>query len=114
MNLTCANTNCSAELKYLRGGRLYLMERRPQASEIQPFVTGDHKSSTPSSRTADAPPGAGVVMRRYFWLCESCAEKYVIRRWTDSGLEIVPRHLRKTVQRVPMPSREWFLPGLVG
>lgn len=36
MNMTCANKDCSAELKYLRGGRLFLMERKPLVQTISP------------------------------------------------------------------------------
>ena len=96
MNMTCANKDCGAELKYLRGGRLFLMERQP-------------------SSLATAAPEAqrAVTMRRYFWLCESCAQRYSIRRWTENGIELVPRMKRVQVATAALP-HEWTLPGLVG
>lgn len=96
MNMTCANKDCRAELKYLRGGRLFLMERQP-------------------SSLATAAPEAQrtVTMRRYFWLCDSCSQAYVIRRWTENGIELAPRMKRVQVATASLP-REWALPGLVG
>jgi len=98
MNLSCANQDCKAELKYLRGGRLFLMERKPN---VIPMVSHD---STPLKRP--------VTMRRYFWLCESCAQVYTIQRWTDSGIELASKKRVPTI--VPTMSREWTVPGLVG
>lgn len=102
MNMSCANPDCRAELKYLRGGRLFLMERQPNLP---------HLVSYDPSR-----PKRLVTMRRYFWLCESCAKKYSIQRWTDSGIEL---SLRRGIKRpataaVSMRSRDWAVPGLVG
>lgn len=99
MNMSCANPDCKAELKYLRGGRLFLMEKRPKVPHLASYD----------------PPGSTrpVMMRRYFWLCESCAKTYSIRRWTDDGVEIIPLHGVK--RPVPaMRSRDWTVPGLVG
>lgn len=101
MNMSCANHECKAELKYLRGGRLFLMERQP---------------NLPRPTTYDASrPKRPVTMRRYFWLCESCAQTYTIQRWTDGGIELGTKPKAK---RAPMSavvsSRDWTTPGLVG
>ena len=96
MNMTCANKDCRVELKYLRGGRLFLMERQ---QGLQGFA------ATPKSECT-------VTMRRYFWLCESCSQTYTIRRWTESGTELVPR-LKQVRSTASLP-RDWNLPGLVG
>lgn len=106
MNLTCANKECKAELKYLRGGRLFLMERSLQAFP------------TPVNRTALGTSGSmavskPVALRRYFWLCENCSKEYVIRSWTEQGVELAPRYPRKPIQRIAH-SRELMMPGLVG
>ena len=45
MNMTCANKDCCAELKYLRGGRLFLMERKPSAQTISPEAIACAKDS---------------------------------------------------------------------
>ncbi len=102
MNIQCANPECSAELKYLRGGRLFLMEREPYAKqESGPRFVQSH-----------------VSVRRYFWLCSACANTYTLRRWTDHGIELSLRR-RPPVAVMLRPEREkqeqdWMLPGLVG
>jgi hypothetical protein len=100
MNMVCANHNCKAELKYLRGGRLFLMERQPNLP---------HLVSYDSSQ-----PKRPVTMRRYFWLCESCAQTYAIQRWTETGIELIPRRAAKSILKSAMQSGEWTVPGLVG
>ncbi len=101
MNMVCANKDCKAELKYLRGGRLFLMERQPNLPHLIAY--------DPSQ------PKRPVTMRRYFWLCESCAQAYAIQRWTEAGIELTQR---RPTKRVPLPaavySRDWSVPGLVG
>lgn len=106
MNLACANKECKAELKYLRGGRLFLMERSLQAI---PTLANRTALGTSRSMAASKP----VALRRYFWLCESCSEDYVIRSWTEQGVELAPRHPRKPIQN-SIHSRQWMMPGLVG
>ena len=118
MNMTCANKDCSAELKYLRGGRLFLMERMPSAQTISPKAIACAKDSkgaafqipTMSVSAQGKPP---VVIRRYFWLCEHCSQTYSIRCWTENGIELVPRSKRVEIARSVLP-HEWTLPGLVG
>ncbi len=120
MKMTCANKDCGAELVYLRGGRLFFMERQmskppvglPQtancakAPEISSFDLAPEVSP-------DAKSTMTLSVRRYFWLCEHCAQTYTIRRWTEQGIELVPRS--KPAQMSPMrPARNWILPGLVG
>lgn len=108
MNLACANKECKAELKYLRGGRLFLMERRLQAISAQANLSLIATARNPE------PSRQPVALRRYFWLCEGCAEQYVIRRWTENGVELVPRYPKKRMPNSPSHSREWMMPGLVG
>ena len=103
MNVQCANPECCAELKYLRGGRLYLMdrERAPKIEDAQRSVT----------TTAPIDP----KLRRYFWLCQSCAQTFTLRRWTDQGIELAAR--RRPAVSVLHPrvhDHDWMLPGLVG
>jgi hypothetical protein len=118
MNMTCANKDCSAELKYLRGGRLFLMERKPSAQTISPEAIacaqdpkgGAFHIPAMSASAQSKPP---VVIRRYFWLCERCSHVYSIRRWTESGIELAPRSKCVDIARPVLP-HEWTLPGLVG
>jgi hypothetical protein len=116
MNMTCANKNCCAELKYLRGGRLFLMERKPSARTISPEEIADAnypKHGSAPAMSASAQSKAPVVIRRYFWLCEPCSQVYSIRRWTENGIELVPRAKSVQIARSVLP-HEWTLPGLVG
>jgi hypothetical protein len=118
MNMTCANKNCSAELKYLRGGRLFLMERKPSAPTISLEAAACATESKTGSfqipaMSASAQSKSPVVLRRYFWLCESCSQIYSIRRWTENGIELVSRRKSVQIARSVLP-HEWTLPGLVG
>jgi len=118
MNMTCANKNCGAELKYLRGGRLFLMERMQSALAMSPKAIAcatDSKidSAQIPAMSASAQSKPPVLIRRYFWLCESCSQVYSIRRWTENGIELVPRAKSVQIARSVLP-REWTLPGLVG
>lgn len=118
MNMTCANKNCCAELKYLRGGRLFLMERKPSARTISPeeiACANDPKGgSFPiPAMSASAQSKSPMLIRRYFWLCEPCSQIYSIRRWTENGIELVPRSKSVQIARPVLP-HEWTLPGLVG
>jgi len=96
MNVTCANKDCRAELKYLRGGRLFFMERQQSLPGL---------AATPQ-------PERAVTVRRYFWLCESCSQTYTIRRWTENGTELTARP-KRAQSNASLP-RDWNLPGLVG
>ena len=52
---TCANPTCCKPFRYLRGGRLFLLE--VAALEV----------------TAEPLNAANPRKREYFWLCEQCA-----------------------------------------
>jgi hypothetical protein len=101
MNMSCANRECIAELKYLRGGRLFLMERQP---------------NTPAMDAPDSSrPKRVVMMRRYFWLCESCSQSYSIQRWTERGIELAAKpKAKRMAMGATVDSRGWTMPGLVG
>ncbi|MHB8302334.1 MAG: hypothetical protein ACYDC6_05780 [Acidobacteriaceae bacterium] len=108
MYLTCANNECNGELKYLRGGRLFLMEREPNASQASLRANCDVDADTEM-------PKRRVSALRYFWLCEKCAERYVIQHWTENGIELAPKQPKKPAQSYSSPNTSgWFLPGLVG
>lgn len=100
MKMVCANPECVAELKYLRGGRLFLMER-------QPVIARDGAMTSAPKRSAG--------MRRYFWLCEDCAKVYSIQRWTDAGIELgVKRPAARVELMETKNAKAWAVPGLVG
>ena len=74
----CANVQCSKELLYLREGALKLLELESQ-SDDQIIWQGDSSFAMRS------------VPSKYFWLCGECAETYIVKRWTTSGIVMVPR-----------------------
>ena len=101
MNMSCANPDCKAELKYLRGGRLFLMERQPNLPHLHSYDPTQPKKP--------------VTMRRYFWLCESCTQVYAIQRWTETGIELAAKSkVKRPVVKATSQSKEWIMPGLVG
>ncbi len=99
MNMKCANKDCTAELKYLRGGHLFFMERQSNLTSMGGYDTPRIEKP--------------VTMRRYFWLCERCAQVYTIRRWTENGIELTARSKPVHVATAVSPL-DWNLPGLVG
>jgi hypothetical protein len=84
--MQCANPPCSKELLYLREGRIELLELESHADDqFRPDDGAFAMNSLPS---------------KYFWLCGECAEIYILKRWTTSGLVLVLRQ-RKTADSHP-------------
>ena len=84
--MQCANPPCSRELLYFREGRIELLELQSHADDqFRPDDGAFAMNSLPS---------------KYFWLCGECAEIYILKRWTTSGLVLVLRH-RKTADSHP-------------
>jgi hypothetical protein len=78
LNMQCANPQCFKELLYLREGRLELLDLESHADDqFQP----DDGSFAMRSLTS-----------RCFWLCGECAQAYIVKRWTTSGLVVVLRN----------------------
>jgi hypothetical protein len=71
----CANPSCGTFFRYLRGGKLFLLERPP----IVP------KSGPPTPEEQFRDPGSHD---EYFWLCEKCAKIMTIAS-EESGAAIV-------------------------
>ena len=120
MNMKCANKDCTAELKYLRGGHLFFMERQSSLPGLAtPLYSAscakasECSSFEPPSVATKARAKPTVTMRRYFWLCEHCAQVYTIRRWTENGIELTARSKPVHVATAVSPL-DWNLPGLVG
>ena len=74
----CANPQCSEELLYLREGRLALLDMESHAND--------------PPRPDDGAFAMKCVPSKYFWLCRECAEIYILKRWTTSGLVLVHRN----------------------
>jgi hypothetical protein len=63
----CANPSCSKLFRYLRGGKLFLVETPPY------FIT-----SAALPRLQDEEFKTRVPRSDYFWLCEKCAKSMTI------------------------------------
>jgi hypothetical protein len=57
----CANPSCGASFRYLRGGKLFLVD-------LHQSSTGSERGSTPVKKR--------VV--EYFWLCDRCSSELTI------------------------------------
>jgi len=78
----CANPQCSKELLYLREGTLRLLELELHSDgQFRPDDGAFAISSSPS---------------KYFWLCGECTKTHIVKRWTTSGVVLVPRGLKTT------------------
>lgn len=64
----CANPRCGVPFRYLRQGRLFLVERRNGNGN------GNSKGHRPTTRL------------EYFWLCSECASHLTLTTEQDSGL----------------------------
>jgi hypothetical protein len=80
--MQCANLQCSKDLLYLREGRIELLELESHADD--PF------------RPDDGAFAMNCLPSKYFWLCGECAEIYILKRWTTSGLVLVLRNQNTT------------------
>jgi hypothetical protein len=97
----CANPQCSQELLYLREGRLALLDMELHAND--------------PPRPDDGAFAMNRFPSRYFWLCGECAEIYILKRWTTSGLILVLRNQNTTVGRVDLaaPSASAETPAIL-
>jgi hypothetical protein len=75
--MRCANPDCRDASFDLPGGSLWLMELETSREEL-------------SQGEDDGFPICALTMK-YFWLCIDCSQKYVLRRWTPSGLLLLPK-----------------------
>jgi len=97
--MQCANPPCSKELLYLREGRIELLELESHADDqFRPDDSAFAMKSLPS---------------KFFWLCGECAERYILKRWTTSGLVLLLRH-RKTADSHSDPTAPPAIAGTTG
>jgi hypothetical protein len=69
--MQCSNPQCAKELRYLRDGRVELLELEPT-------------SHYPEQTDGDGFPVKSLPSR-FFWLCGDCAKTHVIARWRTTG-----------------------------
>ena len=85
--MQCANPPCSKELLYFREGRIELLELESHPDDqFRPDHGAFAMNSLPS---------------KYFWLCGECAELYILKRWTTSGLVLVLRRRNTAADNHP-------------
>jgi hypothetical protein len=94
--MLCANPHCSKELLYLREGGAALIELELGSRDREWTDEGGFPvRSTPS---------------KFFWLCGDCTKKLIIKRWTPSGLLLVPRK-QSMAGRRPTRASSNVVPG---
>ena len=71
----CANPDCCACFDQ-PGGSLWMMELETLSTDV---LHGEDNGFPVSHQQI-----------KYFWLCVSCSEKYVLHRWTPSGIVLLP------------------------
>ena len=75
--MKCANPECHRNAQYFRDGSLILAE-----FEVHPdrrFEREDEGFPTCS------------LPRKFFWLCQACASRFVVKSWTRLGVALAPR-----------------------
>ena len=82
----CANPSCGAVFRYLRGGRLFLLE--------MPRSLLTSVLSSPESGFGKGEFRSG----EYFWLCEECAKEMTITT-DENGHAFVAAHGQKYLKR---------------
>jgi hypothetical protein len=75
--MQCSNPQCAKELRYLRDGRVELLELEPT-------------SHNPEQTDGDGFPVRSLPSR-FFWLCGDCAKTHIIERWRTTGLVLMLR-----------------------
>ena len=79
--MRCANQDCCSALFDQPGGSLWLMELETSHTEL---MEGEDNGF----------PICSVPMK-YFWLCVDCSQRFVLRRWTPSGIVLMPKPSRE-------------------
>jgi len=73
----CANPDCNCELFDMPGGSIWLLELE---------LPGDQPiGNSEGAFSLDTLP------QKYFWLCAVCSRRFVLSRWTPSGVSLVQR-----------------------
>ena len=88
--MQCANPRCAKELRYLREGRVDLLELEPTShNQVQTEHDGFPVKSLPS---------------RFFWLCGDCAKTHIIERWRSTGPILMLRKQYRPMMRAVHPA----------
>ncbi len=104
--MLCANPECLSTLFDQPGGSLWLMELEVKHD---PAKSGEDNGFP-----------VCTLPTKYFWLCVDCTERYVLSRWTLSGVVLKPRRpgvihglaMRKRTEESKPPVRIYASLGL--
>jgi hypothetical protein len=75
--MRCANPKCRCELFDMPGGSIWLLQL--ELPDDQPTGNSEEAFSTPA------------LPQKYFWLCADCSRRFVLWRWTPSGVLLAQR-----------------------
>lgn len=68
----CANPDCQERLRYLRGGRIFVLSNETLSAGIGP---NPHTESHPV---------------QYYWLCQECCRKMTLAYESGKGITVQP------------------------
>jgi hypothetical protein len=71
----CANPSCSTPLIYLREGKIFMLEARPQ----------------PPRALSDGKPPRSVRQIEHFWLCGACSARLTLVYDEVHGVQVRPK-----------------------
>lgn len=71
----CANPACSAQLRYLKDGKIFRVEPRTSPAAISYLPQGASPARGPELQVLSRNPS---LNREYFWLCSECARSLTI------------------------------------
>jgi len=79
----CANPACSAELRYLREGKIFRLDASlPNGKHHGEGNAAEAGGARTVVRSLEPPPATGQhlgdMRREYFWLCAVCAEEMTL------------------------------------
>lgn len=74
----CANPDCSISFRYFHQGRLFRVET----------ITGTERRRSLGSGAEDRNP---LKRLEFYWLCDSCAERFTLIFDRANGVSVAPR-----------------------
>lgn len=75
--MRCANPKCRCELFDMPGGSIWLLQLELPSDQ----TTGNGEGAF----------SAPTLPQKYFWLCAACSRRFVLWRWTPSGVFLAQR-----------------------
>ena len=76
--MRCVNPDCCCGIFDQPGGSIWLMQL--EVPRDQPTDCTDFEFPVPTSPT------------KYFWLCPECDRRFILSRWTPTGVSLIRKH----------------------